>query len=80
MGEEFRELVRVQNVVIEEIISSALPDSFEYRQPQDEWVVVLEGTARLQDSGPDLGPRATLPQGVRRVVHLCPRPLRVAPL
>ena len=54
MGEEFRELVRVQNVVIEEIISSALPDSFEYRQPQDEWVVVLEGTARLDVDGTQL--------------------------
>ena len=37
----------MQNVVIEEIVSSALPDSFEYRQPHDEWVVVLEGTAKL---------------------------------
>src|SRR6187455_3392841 len=47
VGEEFRELARVQNVVIEQIVSSALPDSFEYRQPHDEWVVVLEGRARL---------------------------------
>ena len=54
MGEEFRELVRVRNVVIEEIISSALPDSFEYRQPQDEWVVVLQGTARLEVDGTEL--------------------------
>jgi cupin 2 domain-containing protein len=54
VGEEFRELVRVQNVVIEEIISSALPDAFEYRQPQDEWVVVLEGTARLDVDGTEL--------------------------
>ena len=35
------------NVVIEEIVSSALPDSCEYRQPYDEWVVVLEGSAKL---------------------------------
>jgi cupin 2 domain-containing protein len=54
VGEEFRELVRVQNVVIEEIISSALPDSFEYRQPHDEWVVVLEGSARLDVDGTEL--------------------------
>ncbi|HUP72380.1 MAG TPA: cupin domain-containing protein [Acidimicrobiales bacterium] len=47
VGEEFRELVRVQNVVIEEIVSSAMPDTFEYWQPHDEWVVVLEGTAKL---------------------------------
>ena len=54
MGEEFRDLVRVQNVIIEEIISSALPDAFEYRQPHDEWVVVLEGSARLDVDGTEL--------------------------
>ena len=54
MGEEFRELARIQNVVVEEIISSALPDSFEYRQPHDEWVVVLEGSARLDVDGVEL--------------------------
>ena len=54
VGEEFRDLVRVQNVVIEEIISSAMPDSFEYRQPHDEWVVVLEGSARLDVDGMEL--------------------------
>ena len=51
VGEEFHELVRVQNVVIEEIVSSALPDSLEYRQPHDEWVVVLEGSASLDVDG-----------------------------
>jgi len=54
VGEEFHELVRTQNVVIEEIISSALPDSFEYRQPHDEWVVVLEGSARLDVDGTEM--------------------------
>ncbi|MEO8694014.1 MAG: cupin domain-containing protein [Acidimicrobiales bacterium] len=54
VGEEFRELVRLQNVVIEEIISSALPDSFEYRQPHDEWVVVLDGAARLEVDGTEV--------------------------
>jgi hypothetical protein len=33
VGEEFRELTRVHNVVIEEIVSSATPDRVEYRQP-----------------------------------------------
>jgi cupin 2 domain-containing protein len=47
VGEEFREVARVQNVVIEEIVSSATPDRVEYRQPHDEWVVVFEGTAKL---------------------------------
>ena len=54
VGEEFHELVRVQNVVIEEIVSSALPDSVEYRQPHDEWVVVLEGSASLDVDGTEL--------------------------
>ena len=53
-GEHFRELARVQNVVIEEIVSSALPDSVEYRQPHDEWVVVLAGTARLDIDGSEV--------------------------
>ena len=54
VGEEFRELVRVQNVVIEEIVSSATPDSFEYRQPHDEWVVVFQGAARLEVDGTEV--------------------------
>jgi len=54
MGEEFREVARVQNVVIEEIVSSATPDSFEYRQTQDEWVVVLEGAATLDVDGTEV--------------------------
>ena len=31
-----------------------MPDSFEYRQPQDEWVVVLEGTATLDVDGAEV--------------------------
>ncbi|MEO5840935.1 MAG: cupin domain-containing protein [Acidimicrobiales bacterium] len=54
VGEEFRELARIRNVVIEEIISSALPDSFEYRQPHDEWVVVLDGAATLDVDGAEV--------------------------
>ena len=47
-------MARVQNVVIEEIVSSATPDSFEYRQIQDEWVVVLEGAATLDVDGTEV--------------------------
>jgi cupin 2 domain-containing protein len=54
VGEHFRELAAVQNVVIEEIVSSALPDSVEYRQSHDEWVVVLAGVARLDINGSDV--------------------------
>ena len=51
VGEQFRKLVQVHNVVIEEIVSSALPDSFDYRQDHDEWVLVLEGGAQLDVDG-----------------------------
>ena len=51
VGEEFRRLVQLQNVAIEEIVSSALPDSFDYRQDHDEWVVVLDGEADLEVDG-----------------------------
>ena len=51
VGEEFRKVVQLQNVVIEEIVSSALPDSFDYRQDHDEWVVVLDGEADLEVDG-----------------------------
>jgi quercetin dioxygenase-like cupin family protein len=51
VGERFHELVRVRNVVVEEIVSSARPASIESRQPQDEWVVVLEGAATLDVDG-----------------------------
>jgi len=54
VGEEFRELARIQNVVIEEIISSALPDACEYRQPHDEWVIVLDGAAMLDVDGTEV--------------------------
>jgi quercetin dioxygenase-like cupin family protein len=51
VGEQFRRLAQVQNVVIEEIVSSALPGSFDYRQDHDEWVVVLDGEAQLDVDG-----------------------------
>ena len=54
VGEKFRELATVGNVVIEEIVSSALPDAVEYRQAHDEWVVVLVGSAVLEIDGAHL--------------------------
>jgi cupin 2 domain-containing protein len=51
VGEQFRELVRLHNVVIEEIVSSARPDAHDYNQPHDEWVVVLDGAADLDIDG-----------------------------
>jgi mannose-6-phosphate isomerase-like protein (cupin superfamily) len=53
-GERFRELVRVRNVVVEEIVSSSSPEPVEYVQVQDEWVVVLDGEAVLEVDGAEV--------------------------
>lgn len=47
-GEDFSEILRCQNVVIERIVSSDKPDNILYNQPQDEWVILLQGKATLQ--------------------------------
>ena len=48
--ELFTTLVAAGNVRIERIVSQghASPVDFWYDQPQDEWVMVLKGAARLQ--------------------------------
>ena len=48
IGENFSELLRCQNIVIERIVSSDKPDNIIYNQPQDEWVILLQGKATLQ--------------------------------
>jgi cupin 2 domain-containing protein len=48
IGEDFSEILRCQNVVIERIVSSDKPDNIIYNQPQDEWVILLQGKATLQ--------------------------------
>ncbi len=47
-GERFDTLVRCRNVTIERISSSDRPDPQPYDQPQDEWVLLLRGQARLE--------------------------------
>lgn len=47
-GEHFQEWLRCKNVVIERIVSSDAPASVCYDQAQDEWVVLLQGTASLE--------------------------------
>jgi cupin 2 domain-containing protein len=54
IGERFRELARMTNVVVEEIVSSSSPETVEYLQVQDEWVVVLEGAAVLEVEGAEV--------------------------
>lgn len=57
-GEAFDELLRCRNVRIERIASSPAPDPVWYDQPQDEWVVLLAGRARLELAGEvlEMGP------------------------
>jgi len=51
-GERFDTLLRHRNLLIERIVSAAsdLPSS-EYRQTQDEWVILLQGQAMLTLDG-----------------------------
>src|SRR4051812_10337282 len=44
-------LARIGNVVVEEIVSATADRTVEYRQEQDEWVVVLSGSAVLDVEG-----------------------------
>ncbi len=48
LGETSEELARLGNVVIEHILSGALPSPVDYDQSHDEWVLVLEGAAVLE--------------------------------
>ncbi len=50
-GEVFEQLLQCRNVRIERIVSSAAPDPTTYDQPQDEWVLLLEGSATLELAG-----------------------------
>ena len=61
-GEVFTELLRLHlpqgQVWIERITSSATPEPVLYDQPESEWVVLLQGRARLWVAGEErvLGP------------------------
>ena len=52
-NEAFDELLAAPSLRIERIVSrgTASPPGFWYDQPQDEWVVVLRGTAELTIDG-----------------------------
>ena len=50
-GERFDTLLQRGRVVIERIVSSAHPDRTQYKQIQDEWVVLLQGDAELLVDG-----------------------------
>lgn len=46
-GERFDRLLKCRNVVIERIVSSADREPVAYVQEQDEWVILLQGSARI---------------------------------
>jgi len=50
-GERFETLLSHRNLVVERIVSSARPDTRAYAQPQDEWVLLLQGEAVLRMEG-----------------------------
>lgn len=53
-GEQFEKLLQHRNVTIERIISSSRIAPQTYDQPQDEWVILLQGEARLEMGGNEL--------------------------
>jgi len=50
-GETFETLLSHKNLVIERIISTDELSPQQYRQTQDEWVALLQGTAILEVDG-----------------------------
>lgn len=72
-GERFETLLQHKNLVIERIVSSAAITPSESRQSQDEWVVLVQGTADLQVDGEPVslksGDYLFLPAGVPHTVE-----------
>lgn len=50
-GERFKTLLQHRNLLIERITSSARITPSEYVQEQDEWVLLLRGSATLEVNG-----------------------------
>ncbi|MGB7480980.1 MAG: cupin domain-containing protein [Burkholderiaceae bacterium] len=50
-GEKFETLLAHKNLVVERIVSSADTEPVEYVQAQDEWVLLVQGTAVLRMAG-----------------------------
>ncbi|TBU96134.1 cupin domain-containing protein [Phytopseudomonas dryadis] len=50
-GERFEALLSHRNLVVERIVSSGHAQPQDYLQAQDEWVVLLQGQARLNVAG-----------------------------
>lgn len=89
-GEKFETLLAHKNLVVERIVSSADTEPVEYVQAQDEWVLLVQGTAVLWmgrdaltlNAGDHLFIPAGVPHRVERTsngalwlaVHLHPSP------
>ncbi|WP_042553553.1 MULTISPECIES: cupin domain-containing protein [Pseudomonas] len=50
-GERFETLLSQRNLVIERIVSSTRIESVDYVQEQDEWVLLVRGTASMTIAG-----------------------------
>ena len=50
-AERTDEVARIRNLLIEEIVTGTADTTVDYRQEQDEWVVVLSGSAELEVAG-----------------------------
>ena len=53
-GERFDALLKCRNVTIERIVSSSRPEPRAYDQEQDEWVMLMQGNARLELDGQEV--------------------------
>jgi len=53
-GEDFSELLNRKNVIIERIVSSDILNDKLYVQEQDEWILLLEGSAVLELRGKEV--------------------------
>lgn len=74
-GEHFDTLLSHRNLVIERIVSGADVQPVEYVQPQDEWVLLVQGTAVMDVAGTrtvlGAGDYLFLPAGTPHRVESC---------
>ncbi len=72
-GERFDTILSHRNLVVERIVSSAAITPQEYVQPQDEWVLLVQGEAVLQVAGESVllkpGDHLFLPAGMPHTVE-----------
>jgi cupin 2 domain-containing protein len=76
-GEVVERLVSSDDVIVEHILSGRLESPVDYEQDHDEWVAVLEGSARVEISGETLSLTARdwllLPRGTaHRLIETTP--------